>query len=625
MNPRRRFGLRSQPNAFVGLLAGAIALVASSPHAWAAEEPRELARFSAGSGGSLWPAAGRMWVLGRGPGSSTSVLSTDGTVAGTYRHPQTYSSYTHFIPLGPTRALVRVGSLHGSGTMWALDLADGVAGTATVLPDVEVRPLDAIGVVNGVAVFGKIQTSPRDVERVEPWRTDGTPAGTYALGDVCPGERGSSPKILGTVKGAGGDLLYMTAYTCAPAGSPVNNLALYATDGATLAQIADVSPRGQHAFGPFRGGATRTTDGGLVFRTWLTSNEYLQGPFRDWRIAPGGAVTSLYEEGDWTRLEWAGAPVAGAVVAGTPRGGAFGLHPLAHPEVTLGPALSGYWGYQGGLGEIGGRFVFVTRTPELGAEPWVTDGTSEGTRLLADVNAGAGSSGVSHLCSTSGRLIFGVHVYNAKMTSSLRREVWSTNGTPEGTQKLLEVGDSDAFAATPASVGPWCFFEVAKDVWMTDGTPAHTKKVFASIGRKTVNDQPALLATLGDLLLVLGWLPGGTQRALWSWRVDGAPDEAFFDVTKSKPDEPDAGAKGPTNDGGPVDMAGAPTSTTSPPAPPAATSAADPREATQGEAGACDVARSAAGSSGDEGGHAGAPASAILLALAAWAARRRSA
>lgn len=63
--------------------------------------------------------------------------------------------------------------------MWALDMTAGPHASAVLLPDVEVRPLDAAGVVNGVAVFGQIQTSPRDVERVEP-----EPARLAILGDV---------------------------------------------------------------------------------------------------------------------------------------------------------------------------------------------------------------------------------------------------------------------------------------------------------------------------------------------------------------------------------------------------------------------------------------------------------
>ena len=55
---------------------------------------------------------------------------------------------------------------------------------------------------------------------------------------------------------------------------------------------------------------------------------------------------------------------------------------------------------------VGDVTFFVAMTSTTGAELWKTDGTPQGTAMLVDVNAGAGSSNPTNLVNVSGVLYF---------------------------------------------------------------------------------------------------------------------------------------------------------------------------------------------------------------------------
>ncbi len=163
------------------------------------------------------------------------------------------------------------------------------------------------------------------------------------------------------------------------------------------------------------------------------------------------------------------------------------------------------------------NIYFNAGTRISGGEPWVSDGTREGTRMLKDIMPGINGSFHStdylevsryfHLFRD--RLWFcaddGIHGY----------EVWSTDGTTSGTQLALDL--------TPGPEGPCRIWTVYRDhlillangiAYLSDGTAAGTRPIRdgrtgLSIDPKNVSPFPPLV--LNNRLLFI------ENCQLWSY------------------------------------------------------------------------------------------------------------
>ena len=125
-----------------------------------------------------------------------------------------------------------------------------------------------------------------------------------------------------------------------------------------------------------------------------------------------------------------------------------------------------------------GQSLFFLRSGE-GDEPWVTDGTGPGTRMLPDSCSNHCFGNDVEVVGTLGnRLVY------------LRGQLWSTDGTPAGTVALTKAGllIGDSSSPTGVVLGGRIYFEGCEypdrssadlecAIWSTDGTPAGTGKV----------------------------------------------------------------------------------------------------------------------------------------------------
>lgn len=339
----------------------------------------------------------------------------------------------------------------------------------------------------------------------EPWRTDGTPEGTFLLKDINPTPSAGSMSQMYVSDPIGGVYLF-----AADDGS--HGAELWATDGTSEGTrlVKDIAT----------GSGSSTPSGFAVFQGrvffWATTSESgkelwvsdgteagttllkdtkpgagssYAGPIG----AVGGGLLFFGTGGLW-RSD--GTADGTSVLAGiwgdqlykigttaffraSETGGKKALWKTDGTEVGTALVKGGFAGQVTRFGETGGKLVFLADDGTSGAEPWVSDGTPSGTALLMDINPGSASSDMYPLASLGTRLVF------RASEPAHGSELWSTDGTPTGTALV-----KDLDPGTRGS-GPWgsgllpggllafsaCDRVNGCEPWKTDGTEAGTALV----------------------------------------------------------------------------------------------------------------------------------------------------
>lgn len=86
---------------------------------------------------------------------------------------------------------------------------------------------------------------------------------------------------------------------------------------------------------------------------------------------------------------------------------------------------------------VNGQFVFALPTSETGIELWKTDGTTEGTVLLKDINPGEESSWPTLFFAFAGQMCF------VAAEKAGDWEIWCSDGTADGTSRLSDINPGD--------------------------------------------------------------------------------------------------------------------------------------------------------------------------------------
>ncbi|HWM95175.1 MAG TPA: ELWxxDGT repeat protein [Thermoanaerobaculia bacterium] len=306
----------------------------------------------------------------------------------------------------------------------------------------------------------------------ELWKTDGTPEGTVLVKDINPGfEGGLSPSGIGLPGfsdfAALGNRLFFVA------SDGITGRELWVSDGteAGTTLVKDIIP-GTWASGPcclteLNGQILFSSDGDL----WKT---------------------------DGTEINTVQVKEIPPPPFGTPR--------------VQGLTVAGPWVY----------FLAVDDTH--GMEIWKTDGTGENTVLVKDIQPGAGSSRPYSLKPSGSTLFF----FADDGTSGL--EPWKSDGTEAGTVRLADLnpGTADSHALTAfgfeeretVAGGRWFFRALEEsgnvEVYTSDGTPAGTQRL------KEVNSQTsAFLPMFFHLHTLFGVSLGDRSGTLFFGAMDG--------------------------------------------------------------------------------------------------------
>ncbi len=180
-----------------------------------------------------------------------------------------------------------------------------------------------------------------------------------------------------------------------------------------------------------------------------------------------------------------------------------------NPGVSnVGPESSSFFGFT----ESDGKLFFIGNDGENGNELWISDGTTEGTQLLADINPFVSNYGIP-----SGSSLFGLTEFDGKLFFSANdgengNELWVSDGTTEGTQLLVDInpGVSNYGSADGSTLFELFEFEGklffspndgenGNELWVSDGTTEGTQ-LLVDINPGAGSSFPSDFTVVGDEL-----------------------------------------------------------------------------------------------------------------------------
>ena len=163
---------------------------------------------------------------------------------------------------------------------------------------------------------------------------------------------------------------------------------------------------------------------------------------------------------------------------------------------------------------------------QYGSEPWVSDGTEEGTTLLKDIASGSEHSSPSNFAA------FGNEVFFTAETDvvSHHGQLWKTDGTTANTQLVMDVDPSGIATVRPVTAfnGALYFWACGGptsddfhcDLWKSDGTTAGTALFMAFQEDSNVTN----MVVAGGSMYFRG-LDATNGYELWKTDgIDGTPD-----------------------------------------------------------------------------------------------------
>jgi ELWxxDGT repeat protein len=439
---------------------------------------------------------------------------TDGTAAGT----RIVRDITAGAASGSPYALTAFGGsvyFGATGGLWKTDGTE--SGTVLVAP---------VSIRNPVAAGGRLFFEGLTAgSNWEPWVSDGTAAGTRLITEIIPGPKGSlsTNNIFGGT--AFGDGILFVA------SDDVHGRELWFTDGSAAGtrMVRDLIPgsagtwdQSLPSFVTLGGRAYFVaTDAAHGNELWVTDGtEAGTALFAD--LTPGPAPSfagSLTASNDRFYFRAAGRLwVSDGTVAGTR---------------ILGEA-TGVSSEAGSIVPVDGRIYFSGSSPLHGTEPWVTDGTEEGTVMVANVAPDGAPSASPRSLTATGSLLF-FHAIEGLDARSPEGSLWRSDGTAAGTYKLR---DAESHSTPLIPAGPFVFFKDSThdhSFVMSDGTIEGTKSADAFMARFGEGEVMSLFP-FGDTLFAAFEPSGGIRASLW--KTTAAPDAPAVDLGPLEPHEP---------------------------------------------------------------------------------------
>jgi ELWxxDGT repeat protein len=350
-------------------------------------------------------------------------------------------------------------------------VADAVPGANGSMP----RNLIALGdvvIYSGIDGLG-VPVGSFPIGMGEPFRSDGTGAGTYPLADVYPGTFGSSPTSMTKV---GSRIVFRIE------NAPANVSSIWGTDGT----VAGTQPLvAAQAFDFYNYRVFFEYGSELLFHARLGAPGQYGAEPNLWRTDGTALGTRVFAQlpqpanptDDLAvmngRVYYAASEHYGNAELWSSDGTVAGTRVLVDADNSIGTSPDS-------LFAANNRVYFLANDGVHGAEPWVTDGNAAGTRMLGDFNVsilGEGSNPERFATLSSSLSLFiandGAH----------GRELWVTDGTVNGTRILRDIAPGSAWSSPsyPVVIGGIAYFqatdETGTELWRSNGTTVGTYRV----------------------------------------------------------------------------------------------------------------------------------------------------
>jgi ELWxxDGT repeat protein len=185
-------------------------------------------------------------------------------------------------------------------------------------------------------------------------------------------------------------------------------------------------------------------------------------------------------------------------------------------DIVPGPGSAFDLSARTGMVALGSSLLFVAHDGVRGPEPWISDGTAAGTRLVADLRAGPAGSRPDWLVQNGASVLFaaddGVH----------GRELWSSDGTAGGSVMLADIaaGEESSDPLGLTAVDGVVFFRATDEtngaeLWRSDGTAGGTSLV-RNIDPGQRGSFPGDLTAVGGALFFTTAHDNSFLRELWT-------------------------------------------------------------------------------------------------------------
>jgi ELWxxDGT repeat protein len=400
--------------------------------------------INAGSAPSVEPnpiaiAGGTAYFTAFNQAMGTELWKTDGTEAGTVL-------VKDIVPGGGSsspRGLVAIGNnvffvanIDGKGTLWVSDGTD--SGTHQVTTGNGKPTVTAVNGIYLTNIDGTVYfAGANSLNGAEPWKSDGTNAGTTMIANLA---RDFTPSSNPRNFVAAGDWVYFDAWD----GNEAGARSTWRSDGTpegTL-KVADCPLSGGVASGRSLF-FTNTLDGSALWKSDGTPET--TGPAKEFASRFPSSPNILFVNGD-TLFVSAGELCTTTAAANAPvvRLGLYSAHSFVN---------------------IAGRTMFFAQASSIGEwSLWITDGTLAGTQLVGP------SLGDGYLADEM--VVMGGQVFLSTIGVAKLRK---SDGTFDGTTVIKESGAGSLTAA-----GRKLFFLSNGQLWVTDGTPAGTRALPAT-------------------------------------------------------------------------------------------------------------------------------------------------